>query len=171
MAMHPRRRGTILVVVFPRIALALVWLTACDKPAPDSAPPEPTAESTEPAAPEPEPEPAEPEEEPLDREVQVEGPLTQEQVQKVVQKNFTPVRECFDAALLRLESEDLLGGISVRIEVDATGTVTDAILERSTFGDAETPDCILEVARTWKFPKPRKKASTTIVYPFFLRSY
>lgn len=150
-----------------RSSLAFVMIAGCTKAAP---PPQPPAAEPQPEASD-EPAPSEdlPE---IDRTIHIEGPLTEAQVKEVAQEHFSEIQECFDAALIRMESSDLTGAIAVHIEIDGSGAVTDAGLEASNFGDSETPDCIIDKVGKWSFPDSGKgKKPSTVVYPFFLRSY
>jgi hypothetical protein len=89
-----------------------------------------------------------------------------------VQRPHATAVQCFDAALVRMESTNVNGAVAVRIEIDAGGAVTNAELEASSLGDDETPACIIGKVEAWSFPKAAKaKKPSTVVYPFFLRSY
>lgn len=151
-----------------RKSLAFVMIAGCTKGAPPPQPPvadEPPPEASD------EPEPSEdlPE---IDRTVRIEGPLTEAQVEEVAQEHFSEIQGCFDDALVRMASSDLTGAIAIHIEIDGSGAVTDVGLEASNFGDSETPDCIIGKVGTWSFPGSGKgKEPSTVVYPFFLRSY
>jgi hypothetical protein len=107
----------------------------------------------------------------VDTTVRIEGGLTEAQVQATVDEHFDPVRTCFDEAMARMEMEDLSGVIAIQMTVDKTGKVTLSQLDASNFGDAEAVDCLVEVTKTWTFPKPKKGTPAKVIYPFQLRSY
>jgi hypothetical protein len=154
-----------------RIALAMVLLVGCTKAAAPPPPSQPPADDVAQAEASDEPEASEPVPE-IDNSVLIEGPLTEAQVRAVAQEHFSEIQACFDAALVRMDSPNLNGAIAVRIEIDAGGAVTKVELEASSFGDEETPACIIGKVETWTFPKAAKaKKPSTVVYPFFLRSY
>lgn len=152
------------------LLLAFVLCVACDRDQPSTSPDD--AQTAAPAEPAPQEEASqdEPPAEPLDTTKRIEGGLSESQVEAVVEKHFTGVRECFDKALVRVDEVNEIGAIVVRFTVGASGGVEEATLEGSEFGDEETETCIVEQVGTWTFPKPRKK-SATVRYPFFLRSY
>jgi hypothetical protein len=151
-----------------RSGLAVLLIAGCTKASP---PPQPPAEDVAPpeASDEPKANESAPE---IDSSVRIEGPLTEAQVKAVVQEHFSEIQECFDAALIRMDSPNLNGAIAVRIEIDGGGAVTNAALEASSFGDEETPACIIDDVKAWRFPGSGKsKKPSTVTYPFFLRSY
>lgn len=151
-----------------RSGLVLVSIAGCTKAA---APPQPPADDVAQPEASNEPEPSEDVPE-IDGSVHIEGPLKEAQVQAVVQEHFNEIKKCFDAALVRMESTNLNGAIAVRIEVDGGGAVTNVELDASSFGDEETPACIIDEVEAWRFPGSGKgKQPSTVIYPFFLRSY
>lgn len=99
----------------------------------------------------------------------IEGPLKKEDVDQVLEKYFREIRECFDAGLARNPDEEIDGAIVVKIQVAAGGNVELAQGELNETGDGETEACIVGEVNKWTFPK--KKGSSTIHHPFYLRSY
>lgn len=154
----------------------LALLVACDRDSASTSP-EDTASMEDSAMESPTPEPASaaPAEEqedlePLDTSFRVEGGLSQEQVQAVIDKEFDPIRKCFDKSLARADQIDTSGAIVVRWVVGVKGDVAEAELEGTRFGDEETERCIVEQVEGWTFPPPKGK-SATVHHAFYLRSY
>lgn len=148
------------------VTLFVLGAVGCTKAAP---PPQPPAEDASPPDME---EPAEEQEQVMiDQNTRIDGPLTEAQVDAVVQEHFNETKKCFDDALMRMEADDLTGAIAVRMEVDGSGAVTEAVVEASNFGDEETPQCIVADVQGWTFPGSKKGEGSSVVYPFFLRSY
>jgi hypothetical protein len=153
------------------LVVSVGLLLSCDRDVVSTPPDEhvgqPPDEAVPDSAPMSEEDPAAP---PLDTSFRVEGGLSKEQIQSVIDKQFTPIRECFDQALERVDHIDTGGAIMVRWVVGTRGDVTDAELEGSRFGDPETERCIVDEVQRWAFPAPKKKPAT-VHYPFYLRSY
>jgi len=149
---------------------ALALGLACEKQ-PPTATPEETEPSTEPAEDEPEPDKKKrKQEDPIATEMTVEGGLSKDQVQKVVDEHFTEVRKCFDIGLGRPDDVNLTGAIVVRFGIDDAGKVDEQALEDSNFYDTETEHCLVDLVKGWTFPKPKGKGAK-VKYPFLLRSY
>ena len=151
------------------ILIACVALSGCDKDG-ETVRPEDTPSLSEEDKDVSDPEPDE-QKTAIDTTTRVDGGLTEAQVQKVIDDHFQPVRECFDEALARMESENLIGAIVVEWTIAAGGKVEGATVAESDFGDAETGTCIVGKLESWPFPKPKKGKETKVRYAFQLRSY
>jgi hypothetical protein len=99
----------------------------------------------------------------------IDGALKKAEVDEVLEKYFREIRECFDAGLARNPNEEIDGAIVVEIKVAAGGNVELAQGELNETGDGETEACIVAEVGKWTFPK--KKSGSTILHPFYLRSY
>jgi hypothetical protein len=99
----------------------------------------------------------------------IDGPLKKAEIDEVLEKYFREIRECFDAGLARNPNEEIDGAIVVEIKVAASGNVELAQGELNETGDGETEACIVAEVGKWTFPK--KKGGSTILHPFYLRSY
>ena len=153
------------------IIAAFVGVLACQRDAATTPPDEaPSGVSEGPGAPS-SPEDRGETEEPIEATLEIEGGLTEAQVQKVVDQHFTDIRKCFDLALANPDGAQLLEPIVVKVEVDPTGAVAKSELETSKFDDEPTESCIVERAGEWKFPAPKGKKPATLHMPFMLRSY
>jgi hypothetical protein len=152
----------------------LAFGVACDRDDASNPPEEATSmPASEPTAPAEgsDPGPAEEEEaDPIDTSFRVEGGLSKEQVQAVIEKQHTPIRECFDKSLERIDQVDTSGAIVVRWVIGVKGDVAEAEVEATRFGDPATEACIVDEVETWTFPAPKGK-SATIHHAFYLRSY
>ena len=150
-----------------RTLLGLALIASCDRAGASTSPEDGEPSQSAPAAASMESAPKQE----VDTEIEIKGPLKHAQVQAVVDQHFDPVRTCFDEAMARMEMNDLSGVISVEMTIDASGAVTLAQLHASNFGDPEAADCLVELTRSWTFPKLRKGATARVIYPFQLRSY
>ncbi len=153
-----------------RRACLVLALAACE-PKGGTTTPEDTSDDG--AAPLPEDETEPDGEEPAAPKVEqvqtIDGPLKKAEVDAVLEKYFREIRECFDAGLARNPNEEIDGAIVVKIQVAAGGNVELAQGDLNETGDGETEACIVAEVGKWTFPK--KKAGSTILHPFYLRSY
>jgi Ca-activated chloride channel family protein len=93
----------------------------------------------------------------------VAGMLSPDVIRRVVLRNVTQVRRCYEMALtrtLRLE-----GRLAVRFTVGPTGAVVADELT-APLGDAAFQQCVLEAVRRWVFPAPAGGGVVTVTYPF-----
>jgi hypothetical protein len=86
-------------------------------------------------------------------------------VRQVVRANQGAVQDCYDRSTL--DGRPLHGKVKVVLEVSGTGEVTQVagsstILERG----APLERCIVEAARTWRFPPPGDGAPTQVSHTF-----
>jgi TonB family protein len=93
----------------------------------------------------------------------VQGSFDRSVVRRVVEKSDT--RRCFDEGL-RADPE-LNGRVLVRFVIGPDGSVRGAEIESSDLSRAVN-ECLLTVARSWRFPKP-KSGAVTAVHTFTIR--
>jgi hypothetical protein len=154
-----------------RRACLILVLAACEPKGGTTAPDDTHAADDGPA-PLPEEDDGEEDEAPVPKVEQVQkidGPLKKAEIDEVLEKYFREIRECFDAGLARNPNEEIDGAIVVEIKVAAGGNVELAQGELNETGDGETEACIVAEIGKWAFPK--KKSGSTILHPFYLRSY
>jgi hypothetical protein len=106
----------------------------------------------------------------VEQELKIDGAIKKAEIDKVIEQYFREIRVCFDGGLSRNPNDDVVdGAIVVKIQVAAGGNVELAQGELNETGDEETEACIVGEVQKWSFPK--KKQPSTILYPFYLRSY
>jgi hypothetical protein len=91
---------------------------------------------------------------------------TMTQIQKLVQDNRQPVRDCLDKECKTLP--DLHGDMVITFVVDAEGKVKSAQLnqERSTMKAPPVVECAITVIKGLKFPPSSRGMDTTVNYPY-----
>jgi TonB family protein len=81
----------------------------------------------------------------------------------VVQRHSAAVRFCYNRLLQKRPGAT--GQIVLRLTVAGDGSVTSAVVARTTFNDAELESCVMGQAREWRFA-PAEEASFTFDVPF-----
>ena len=114
---------------------------------------------------------ADPEEVETEATLEIDGGLTEAQVQKVIDAHFADIRACFDLALENPEGAQLLEPIIVKAEVEPSGKVGNTSVQESKFDDHPTEGCLVKLVGGWEFPAPKGKQPATLHIPFNLRSY
>lgn len=91
---------------------------------------------------------------------------TTEVIQKLVQDNRKPVRECYEKA--RKQIPDLKGTMTIHFVLDPEGKVKEAVLnvEKSEVKSPDVVKCAVEVIKKIKFPASSRGMESTINYPF-----
>lgn len=91
---------------------------------------------------------------------------TMTEIQRLVQENRKPVRECFDKA--KKDLPDLKGDMTIHFVLDPEGKVKKAELnqERSTVKAPPVVDCAIAVIKGIKFPPSSRGMDTTVNYPY-----
>ncbi|MBI3205026.1 MAG: AgmX/PglI C-terminal domain-containing protein [Myxococcales bacterium] len=91
---------------------------------------------------------------------------TTEVIQKLVQENRKPVRECYEKA--RKQIPDLKGTMTIHFVLDPEGKVKEAVLnvEKSEVKSPDVVKCAVEVIKKIKFPASSRGMESTINYPF-----
>ncbi len=86
-----------------------------------------------------------------------------EVVQRVVRRDFTKIRACYDTALQR--NPKLAGKIVVRFIISQDGNVTSASSEpETTLADATAVSGVVDQFKKLSFPQP-EGGIVTVVYP------
>lgn len=81
------------------------------------------------------------------------GSLSGDEVRRIFQGASNRLVGCYQQGLGRIRS--LAGDVEFHVRVDREGTVIWAYLPRSGLGDHAAQDCMLEVVRGLRFPRPR----------------
>lgn len=91
---------------------------------------------------------------------------TTEVIQKLVQENRKPVRDCYEKA--RKQIPDLKGTMVIHFVLDPEGKVKEAVLavEKSEVKSPDVVTCAVNVIKKIKFPPSSRGMETTINYPY-----
>ncbi|MBX3270614.1 MAG: AgmX/PglI C-terminal domain-containing protein [Sandaracinaceae bacterium] len=82
----------------------------------------------------------------------VSGYLSPEQIMRVVRRNQSAVRYCYETEFQR--NPNLRGRIEIRWRIARNGTVSSASLASSTMGNGHVEGCIVRQVRRWRFDEP-----------------
>ena len=88
------------------------------------------------------------------------------EIQRLVQENRKPVRDCFDKA--KKDLPELHGDMVIHFVLDAEGKVKKAELnqERSTMKSPPVVECAINTLKGIKFPPSSRGMDTTVNYPY-----
>lgn len=104
---------------------------------------------------------------PLASEAKVDEGLDRSQIQATIMRYLSQVRACYEEGLKR--NQALIGQVTMNFEVNGTGLLNFARVQRSSLNDRPVEDCISQKMMTWKFPEPRGGVNVKVSYPFMLR--
>lgn len=93
---------------------------------------------------------------------QVRGRLAPERIRSVVVEHLELFARCYDEG--RRTSPTLQGKVTVKFEIDPNGIVTKSADARSDLPDAAVVQCVVDVYRTLRFPKP-ESGVVTVYFP------
>jgi TonB family protein len=94
--------------------------------------------------------------------------IDKKEIQAVIASHMKEVKYCYEkeAAVREMAS----GQITVKLVIDAKGSVQSAAVSSATLKDKPVTDCVLKAAARWKFPKPEGEGGVTVNYPFTFTS-
>lgn len=96
----------------------------------------------------------------------VEGSLTQKQIETVIRAHAAGIKYCYESELVRFPKLD--GKITVKWWIDEEGIVFKAAIDSSTVENANLEECVLRQVKRWQFPKPG--GGTVLVrFPFIFK--
>lgn len=96
------------------------------------------------------------------------GSLSPEVIRRVVRRNLTQVRHCYERSLT--SRPDLSGRIVMRWTISSTGSTTAVSVASSTMSDARVASCISSAVSRWTFPAPENGGTVRVsAYPFDLQ--
>lgn len=95
------------------------------------------------------------------------GVLDKEEIRQVIRSHIAEVKDCYELQLV--SNPELQGRMLVRFTISASGAVSAANVQSSTFNDPIVEQCILESVRTWIFPRPQG-GIVIVTYPFVLKA-
>jgi hypothetical protein len=100
---------------------------------------------------------------PKPREISVEGSLSKESIQAVVQRNLGQIRSCYERNLLK--NPDMTGKIVAQWRIETSGTTSKVSAGMDSLSSPATTACVLQAIRGWRFQAP-KGGSVRVAYPF-----
>ncbi len=104
---------------------------------------------------------------PISNDMVLEGGLDRYVIQATIAKYLSQIRACYEKGLEK--NSALQGEVPVFFEVNATGALNFARVEKSSLGDAAVESCMTQRMMGWAFPKPRGGVTVRVKYPFLLR--
>ena len=99
--------------------------------------------------------------------VNVAGSLSKETIRRVIHRNLSQVRFCYEQALQG--KPDLQGRVAVRFIIGPSGDVKVAAVAASDVHDARVESCISSAVQRWSFPAPEGGGIVSVTYPFVLQ--
>lgn len=97
----------------------------------------------------------------------LEGGISRYAINATIAKYLNQVRRCYEAQLKT--KPNLQGLVEMRFEINSTGMLNFAKVNRTTLKDQATESCISKKMMTWQFPKPKGGVKVPVKYPFMLR--
>jgi hypothetical protein len=95
------------------------------------------------------------------------GTLSDDEISGPFQRRWDEITRCYEDATTRLA---YLGGrIELKLRVTQTGEPKSAWVAGSTFGNYDAERCILGIARSLRFSKPRGGPEAEFTYPIEFR--
>jgi TonB family protein len=91
------------------------------------------------------------------------GILDRGKTEAVVKSHLSEVNRCYKWG--RTDDTQTNGRVMLKISVSVTGAVTAAKVDSSSFRSTAVGSCIVEAARSWKFPAP-VGGPAVAYYPF-----
>lgn len=97
----------------------------------------------------------------------LEGGISRYAINATIAKYLNQVRRCYETQLKK--KPDLQGLVEMSFEINSTGRLNFARVNRTTLKDQATEKCISTKMMTWQFPKPKGGVKVPVKYPFMLR--
>jgi hypothetical protein len=104
---------------------------------------------------------------PLSQDATVEGGLDRSVISATIMRYLSQVRACYEEGLKN--KPELIGQVTMNFEINGSGNLTFARVQRSSLGDRGVEQCISTRMMTWKFPTPKGGVNVKVSYPFMLR--
>ena len=97
----------------------------------------------------------------------LEGGISRYAINATIAKYLNQVRRCYETQLKT--KPDIQGLVEMSFEINSTGMLNFARVNRTTLKDKATEQCISKKMMTWQFPKPKGGVKVPVKYPFMLR--
>lgn len=99
--------------------------------------------------------------------IESRGSLDKELIRRVVRRNESQVRFCYEQALH--SNPDLRGRVEIRFLIAPTGAVQSSVVAKSEVGN-QVGNCIAQAVRRWTFPAPEGGGIVSVTYPWTFSS-
>lgn len=97
----------------------------------------------------------------------VAGKLRKEHIHDVISRARPAIRRCYEEHLARSFID---GKLVIRFVIGPDGSVAAAEISQDTLDAPAVADCLLAVARAWRFERPAGGGSVTVNYPFIFKA-
>ncbi|MEM9073011.1 MAG: AgmX/PglI C-terminal domain-containing protein [Myxococcota bacterium] len=95
---------------------------------------------------------------------EVRGSLSREVIRRVIRRNITQARYCYEQALA--QDPTLAGTVKLAFIINAEGQVQSAVVREDGLPDPSVGTCLARVVRRWRFPAPEGGGVVAVTYPF-----
>src|SRR5262249_46689992 len=89
--------------------------------------------------------------------------LTPDEVGRIIRRHWNALKFCYEKELGVYP--DLDGSVILSFQISPTGDVTNAFVSQTTLENREALDCMVDLARGWKFPPPHGGGVVDVNYP------
>ncbi len=96
------------------------------------------------------------------------GSISREAIRRVVQRNLSQVRFCYEQGLQ--QNPSIEGRVTISWIITPTGAVQASSVQSSTLNNARVETCIANAVSRWSFPSPDGGGVVGVNYPFLLQS-
>lgn len=97
----------------------------------------------------------------------LEGGVSKYAINATIAKYLNQVRRCYEAELKN--HPELQGLVEMSFEINATGKLNYAKVNKTTLNSAAVEGCISNKMMDWQFPQPKGGVNVPVKYPFMLR--
>jgi len=95
------------------------------------------------------------------------GGLDKDVIAAVIRRHANEIKFCYEK---ELQKDPALGGkVTVAWTIDASGGVSDAMVQESTLANAQVENCIVSRILRWRFPEEKNGASTQVNFPWVFK--
>jgi hypothetical protein len=98
----------------------------------------------------------------------VSGQLDRATVQRIIRRNLSGIRWCYQDALQR--NANLNGKVTLAFTILPTGSVANPSARNSSISDSQLMSCITRKMTRWRFPSPKNGGIVSVSYPLILKT-
>jgi TonB family protein len=98
----------------------------------------------------------------------VEGGLSRDVINRVIQKHYNEIKYCYEKELTK--DPALYGKVTVLFVIDGTGAVSDALVQQTTMGSEPVETCMTSHVKRWAFPAPQGGGTVQVTYPYVFKN-
>ncbi len=95
--------------------------------------------------------------------------IPQSMIRKVIHKNRSQIRACYERQLQR--NHELEGKLGVKWVIGATGAVVRVMITEDTLHNDLVSTCVISRIEAWRFPQPAGGGIVEVNYPFVFHSF